>query len=74
VASTDRAARHFTIIVDTGQHGFLSHPLDLDLTVCVVCRTVHRVYLVFKDAQVSFLLGLPEFCEWGGWYMGHDLV
>jgi hypothetical protein len=44
----DRAVRCFTMIVDTGQHGFLSYCLDLGLTAGVACRTVHRVYLVVR--------------------------
>ncbi len=50
VVSRDRVARCFTIIVDTGQHGFLSYRLDLGLTAGVACRTNHRVYLVVQDA------------------------
>jgi hypothetical protein len=62
----DRAACCFTMIVDTGQHGFLCYCLDLGLTAGVACRTVHRVYLVVQDAHVSYSLGLAEFCEWRG--------
>ncbi len=72
VAGRDRAALHFTIIADTGQHSFLSYRVDLGLTAGVACWTIHRVYLVVQDAQVSYLLGSTEFCEWGGWFMGLD--
>jgi hypothetical protein len=74
VASRDWAARCFAIIVDAGQQSLLSNCTGLGLTVGVVCRTIHRVYLVIQYSQVGYLLGLPEFCEWGGCYMGHDLA
>ncbi len=53
----------FNLIVDTGQHGFLSYCADLGLTAGVVCRTVR--------SQVSYSLRLMEFCEWedGTWGM-----
>ncbi len=54
VAGCDRVAHHFTMIVDTGQHGFFRYRLDLGLTAGVACRTVHGVYLVVQDAQVSY--------------------
>jgi hypothetical protein len=73
-ASRDRAAHCFAIIVDAGQHSPLSYCMDLGLTVGVARRTIHRLSLVIQYSQVSYLLGSPEFCEWGGWYMGHDLV
>jgi hypothetical protein len=72
VVGCDRAARHFTIIVDIGQHSFLIYHSNLGLTEGVACWTVHRVYLVIQDAQVGYLLGSTEFCEWGGWFMGLD--
>jgi hypothetical protein len=74
MASHDRAVRRFAIIVDAGQHGFLSYCMDLGLTVGVACRTVHQVYLVVQYSKVSYLLRSVEFCEWGGRYMGHDLA
>jgi hypothetical protein len=73
-ASSDRAACCFTMIVDAGQQSLLSYCTDLGLTVGVACRTIHRVYLVIQYSQVGYLLGSPEFHEWGGWYMGHDLA
>ncbi len=74
VGSCDRAACYFAIIVDAGQQSLLSNCMDLDLTAGVLCRTIHWVYLVIQYSQVSYLLGSPEFCEWEGWYMGHDLA
>jgi hypothetical protein len=65
VASRDRAACCFAIIVDTGQQSLLSYCTDLGLTAGVACRTIHQVYLVIQYSQVGYLLGLPEFCEWG---------
>jgi hypothetical protein len=62
------------MIVDTYQHGFLSYSTDLGLTAGVAYRTVHHIYLVVQYSQVSYLLGSTEFCEWGGWYVGHDLA
>jgi hypothetical protein len=73
-ASHDRAACCFTIIVDAGQQSLLSYCTDLGLTAGVACRTIHQVYLVIQYSQVGYLLGLLEFWEWGGWYMGHDLA
>jgi hypothetical protein len=73
-ASRDWAACCFAIIVDAGQPSLLSNCTYLGLTAGVVCRTIHRVYLVIQYSQVGYSLGSPEFCEWGGWYMGHDLV
>jgi hypothetical protein len=73
-ASCDKAAHCFAIIVDAGQQSLLSYCTDLGLTVGVACRTIHWVYLVIQYSQVNYLLGLLEFCEWGGWYMGHDLA
>ena len=70
----DRVAHCFAIVVDAGQQSLLSYCMDLGLTAGVVCRTIHWVYLVIQYSQVGYLLGLPEFCEWGGWYMGHDLA
>jgi hypothetical protein len=74
VVGRDRAARHFTIIADSGQHGLLSYCLDLGLTASVACWTIQKVYLAVQDAQVGYLLGPTEFCEWGGWFMGLDLA
>ena len=64
-ASCDRAACYFTIIVDAGQQSLLSYCTGLGLTEGVVCRTIHWVYLVIQYSQVGYLLGSPEFCEWG---------
>ncbi len=72
-ASRDRVACCFTIIVDAGQQSLLSNCTDLGLTAGVVCGTIHRVYLGIQYSQVGYSLGLPEFCEWEGWYMGNDL-
>jgi hypothetical protein len=73
-ASRDRAVCRFTTIVNTGQHCCLSYRMDLGLAAGVACRTIHWVYLVIQYSQVSYLLRSTEFCEWGGWYMGHDLA
>ncbi len=70
----DRAAHHFAIVVDAGQQSLLSYCMDLGLTTGVACWTIHRVYFVIHYTQASYLLRLPEFCEGGGRYMGHDLV
>ncbi len=74
--SCDRVAHCFTIVVDAEQQNLLSYCMDLGLTAGVVCRTIHhhQVFLVIQYTQVSYLLGSPEFREWGGWYMGHDLA
>ncbi len=50
VAGRNKAAHHFTIIADTGQHGLPSYCLDLGLTVGVVCWTIQKVYFVVQDA------------------------
>ncbi len=46
--SCDMAAHHFAIVVDAGQQSLLSYCMDLGLTVGVVCRTIHRVFLVIQ--------------------------
>jgi hypothetical protein len=48
--------------------------MDLGLTAGVACRTNHGVYFIVQYSQVSNLLRSTKFCEWGGWYMGHDLA
>jgi hypothetical protein len=70
----DRAAHCFAIVVDAGQQSLLSYCTDLGLTAGVACWTIHWVYFVIQYTQVGYLLGSPEFCEWGGCYMGHDLA
>ncbi len=70
----DRVAHQFAIVVDEGQQSLLSYCTDLGLTAGVACWTIYRVYFVIQYTQVSYLLGLLEFPEWGGWYMGHDLA
>ncbi len=70
----DWAARHRTISAYTGQHGLLSYCSDLGLTAGVVCRTIHMVYLVVQDAQISYALGPMEFFERGGWFKRLDLA
>ncbi len=73
-ASRDWAGCSFAIIVGAGQQNLLRYCMDLGLTAGVVCRAIHWVYLVIQYSQVGYSLGLPEFCEWGEWYMGHDLA
>jgi hypothetical protein len=48
VASRDRVACYFAIIVDTEQQSLLSNCTDLGLTAGVVCRPIHWVYLVIQ--------------------------
>ncbi len=43
VASHDRAACCFAMIVDAGQQNLLSYCTDLGLTAGVACRTIHGV-------------------------------
>ncbi len=74
MASHDRSACWFAIIVDAGQQGLLSYCVDLGLTVGVACWTIHQVNLVIQYSQVGNLLRLTKFYEWGGCYMGHDLA
>jgi hypothetical protein len=62
----DRVAHGFAIVVDAGQQSLLSYCMGLGLTAGVACWTIHRVYFVIQYTQVGYLLGLLEFCEWGG--------
>ncbi len=70
----DRAAHRFAIVVDAGQQSLLSYCADLGLTLGVACWTIHQVCFVIQYIQVSYSLGPPDYPEWGGWYMGHDLA
>jgi hypothetical protein len=72
--SPDRAACCFAMIVDAGQQSLLSYCMDWGLITSVACRTIYGVYFFIQYSQASYSLGLLEICEWGGWYMGHDLA